>query len=56
MDQYNLGKKLIISSDGLDFLENLHDFNFLTQKIVETLDQRDIFLESKMSVPLDLKF
>lgn len=47
MDGYTLGKKLIIPSDYLDFIERPEDFEFLIQKIVETLDQRDLYLESQ---------
>ncbi len=43
------GKKLILETDDLDFLNNSSHFNFLTQSIVGALDQRDLFLESRMA-------
>lgn len=49
MEGYDLGKKLIIPSDHLDFVENKDDFEFFIQKVVETLDQRDLFLESRVA-------
>jgi deoxyadenosine/deoxycytidine kinase len=49
MHNYDLGKKLIIDSDNLDFLNNPNDFNQLTQQIINTIDQRDLFLEKPMS-------
>lgn len=45
MQSYNLGKKLIIDTDPLDFVRNRQDFDLICQKIVQTLDQRDLFLE-----------
>lgn len=50
MDSYSLGKKLIIESDDLDLIENPNDFRELSQKIVETLEQKDIFLERAVSL------
>ena len=47
LDKYDLGKKLIIDSDHLDFLGNPNDFNTLTQLILSALDQRDLFLETQ---------
>lgn len=49
MERYDMGKKLIIESDGLDFVSNPSDFNGICQKIVSALDQRDLFLESRTS-------
>lgn len=46
MENYDLGKKLIIDSDRLDFLNREEDFEFLTRRILGSLDQRDLFLES----------
>lgn len=48
MDGYTLGKKLIIPSDHLDFVENKEDFDFFIKKVMETLGQRDLFLESQV--------
>jgi deoxyadenosine/deoxycytidine kinase len=45
MQNYDLGKKLVIPSDHLDFLGCPADFNFLTRQILETLEQKDLFLE-----------
>jgi deoxyadenosine/deoxycytidine kinase len=41
------GKKLIVTSDTLDFVENPQDFDYIAGKIVAALDQRDLFLESR---------
>lgn len=49
MSTYSLGKKLIIESDDLNFLKNPDDFELICQKIVGALDQRDLFLDSKVS-------
>ena len=48
MQRYDLGRKLIIDSDHLDFLHDAHDFDVLTQRVVGALDQRDLFLESRV--------
>ncbi len=47
MDRYDLGKKLIIDSDELDFVKNPDDFEMIVNQIMGLIDQRDIFLESK---------
>jgi deoxyadenosine/deoxycytidine kinase len=47
MLNYTQGKKLIVESDDLDFLDNKKDFDFLCNSILSKLDQRDLFLESK---------
>lgn len=53
MLKYDLGKKLIIESDGLDFLNNIQHFESLTKRIVSEIPQRDLFLESRItSMPL----
>lgn len=49
MSTYTLGKKLIIESDDMNFLKNPEDFENICQKIVGALDQRDLFLDSKVS-------
>jgi deoxyadenosine/deoxycytidine kinase len=49
MDNYKDGKKLIIDSDRLDFLHNADDFDFLSESILSALDQRDLFLESRVA-------
>lgn len=50
MEQYDMGKKLIIESDGIDFLNKPSDFNVICEKIVSALDQRDLFLEARTAV------
>ena len=50
MSTYSMGKSLIIDSDDLNFLKNPGDFELICQKIVSTLDQRDLFLDSKMAI------
>ncbi|OFZ20185.1 MAG: hypothetical protein A2X94_09790 [Bdellovibrionales bacterium GWB1_55_8] len=47
MQDYDLGNKLIVESDSLDFLNNPAHFDVLTQRILNALDQRDLFLESR---------
>lgn len=49
MSTYSLGKKLIIDSDDMNFLKNPEDFESICQRIVGALDQRDLFLDSKVS-------
>lgn len=49
MQHYRLGKKLIINSDDLDFIKNTNDLNMLSSKIIDTIDQRDLFLDSKFT-------
>lgn len=45
MLRYDLGKKLIIPSDDLDFLHNPEHFDEVCTRILSALDQRDLFLE-----------
>ena len=49
MLKYDLGKKLIIDSDRLDFVAQPQDFDAITQMILSQLDQRDLFLESRVN-------
>jgi len=49
MENYDLGKKLIIDTDDIDFLNNPKDFDHLTRLIVNVLPQRDLFLESRVT-------
>lgn len=44
MENYSLGRKLIIDSDPLDFVARPGDFEAICEKILESLDQRDLFL------------
>jgi deoxyadenosine/deoxycytidine kinase len=44
---YQQGKKVLIESDHLDFVNNPKDFDYITHRIMNALDQRDLFLESK---------
>jgi deoxyadenosine/deoxycytidine kinase len=55
MAGYSLGKKLIIESDHLDFLNKEQDFEYLTQEILSHLDQRDLFLEQRVSTIISTK-
>lgn len=48
MDQYDLGKKIIIESDDLDPLYNQAHFDEICQKILLKLDQQDLFHQSAM--------
>lgn len=52
---YNLGPKLWIETDDLDFVSNEADFEQLSQKIVSSLNQRDLFLDSKLGSSPGLK-
>ncbi|MBC7384920.1 MAG: deoxynucleoside kinase [Cryobacterium sp.] len=49
MANYALGNKLVIESDDLNFLKNPEDFEEICQKIVGALDQRDLFLDSRVT-------
>ena len=51
MDNYSLGKKLIINSDDLDFLHDQDDFDYIARQILGVLDQRDLFLEARAVAP-----
>lgn len=51
--RYDLGKKLIIESDDLDFVQNPKDFESVAHRIVSALDQRDLFLESRAELPTE---
>jgi deoxyadenosine/deoxycytidine kinase len=48
MDTYSLGKKCIIESDDLNFVKNESDFEFICQKVINALDQKDLFLGSNI--------
>ena len=45
MEKYDMGKKLIVESDQLDYLHNQKDFDYLCEIILGKLDQPDMFLE-----------
>lgn len=47
VSKYTLGKKLVIESDNLDFVKNPEDFNKISKQVIEQLDQRDFFLDSR---------
>jgi deoxyadenosine/deoxycytidine kinase len=47
MERYDLGKKLILDTNTLDFLNNPNDFELIARRIVSELDQRDLFLETR---------
>lgn len=47
MQNYTQGRKLIIESDSLDFLNNSDDFDLIAEQVLSKLDQRDLFLGSK---------
>lgn len=48
MQRYDLGKKLVIQADDLDFVNNPNHFNWLCHEVVTKLDQKDLFLEQSM--------
>ena len=47
MDRYDLGKKLVIDSDQMDFVKNSDHFDQIAHQIIQALDQRDLFLEAR---------
>lgn len=52
LESYDLGKKLIIHSDDLDFLHDKSHFDDIASRIVNALDQRDLFLDSRTQEPV----
>lgn len=59
MASYDLGNKLIIESDHLDFKNNPAHFEEIAQGILSALDQKDLFLASstpKVSISPQLRF
>lgn len=40
---YKIGNKLVIESDGMDFVANRQDFDTICQKVLNSLDQQDLF-------------
>jgi len=46
MERYSLGKKLIVDTQDLDFVSNTKHFDTIAQRIINTLDQRDLFFRS----------
>lgn len=47
-EHYSLGKKLVIESDSLDFVNQSEDFDVVCEKILGTLDQGDFLLQSTL--------
>lgn len=41
--RYNLGKSLIVDTDELDLLDNEEHFDRLVKRIVDSIDQKDMF-------------
>lgn len=52
MENYTLGKKLIIDSDDLDFKHNPLHFEGIAHRVVSMLPQRDLFLETRSTFSL----
>lgn len=44
ISSYNIGKKIVIESDSLDFVANPQDFEFICKQVINSLDQQDLFL------------
>jgi len=44
LERYDFGPKLILNTDDLNFVERKEDFELIANKIVEALDQKDLFL------------
>ncbi len=40
------GRKIIIESDGLDFVTRGEDFSFIAERVIANLDQRDLFMRA----------
>ena len=43
--KYDIGKKLVIESDELDFVARPQDFQMICDQVINSLDQRDLFLQ-----------
>ena len=41
---YNIGKKLVIESDHLDFVAHKKDFEMICGQVMNSLEQRDLFM------------
>lgn len=56
LEEYSLGKKLIIDSDGVDFVKEPEHFESICDRILTALDQPDLFLgkdkEKKILKPI----
>ncbi len=48
IDGYSIGKKLVIESDDLDFVANPNDFEKICNQVLNSLDQRDLFLQQSI--------
>jgi deoxyadenosine/deoxycytidine kinase len=44
IEGYTHGKKLVIESDDLDFVANAKDFDAICNRVIDSLDQQDLFL------------
>ncbi len=44
IENYDHGKKLVIESDDLDFVANQEDFDSICRRVIDSLDQQDLFL------------
>ena len=44
IEKYDHGKKLVIESDDLDFVANHEDFDSICRRVIDSLDQQDLFL------------
>ncbi len=43
--RYDIGRKLVVESDGLDFVANPKDFDHICGLVSSCLDQRDLFIQ-----------
>lgn len=48
-DGYSQGKSILIDTDELDFIENPQHFNELVNRILNTFEQKDFFLQANNS-------
>ena len=43
IDGYSIGKKLVVESDGLDFVAHPADFETICKQVINSIDQQDLF-------------
>jgi deoxyadenosine/deoxycytidine kinase len=44
---YQLGKKIVIESDNMDFVTNPKDFESIVERVLAQLDQSDLFIQAR---------
>lgn len=56
LGEYDLGKKLVIESDDFDFVNRSEDFDEISQIILDSLGQEDLFLSSGLKTKTGARF